>query len=188
MIRQITSIILVVLTFSACKDEVLLPKPKAQLRLEYPKGEYEKVDTEYFSFSKNEFAEVVKNTKGLREGDLVLNYPFMKGSIFITHKKIDNNLQKLMIDAQKLSYEHATQADGIKPSEFYNADERIFGMYYEVSGDAASQAQFFVTDSTENFVTGSLYFYVKPNFDSIYPAAAYLENDIRTIMETLRWK
>ncbi|MEO9891476.1 gliding motility lipoprotein GldD [Aurantibacter sp.] len=188
MINRITLILLVVLAFVACKDEVLLPKPKAQLRLEYPEGEYEKVDTKYFSFSKNSLAEVVENTENLNEGDLVLNYPLLKGSIFITHKIIKNNLQKLMIDAQKLSYEHATQADGIKPSEFYNADDRIFGMYYEVSGDAASQAQFFVTDSTTNFVTGSLYFYVKPNFDSIYPAAAYLENDIKTIMETLRWK
>jgi len=157
------------------------------LRLEYPKTDYEKIETDYFSFDKNKLANLGNNAKGLRKGDLVLDYPLMKGSIYITHKKVEDNLEKLMIDAQKFSYEHASQADGIKPSEFYNEQERIFGMYYEVSGDAASQAQFFVTDSTRNFVTGSLYFYVKPNYDSIYPAAAYLQNDIRTIMETLRW-
>jgi len=37
-------------------------------------------------------------------------------------------------------------------------------------------------------VTGSLYFYAKPNYDSILPAAMYLQNDIRRIMESLRWK
>jgi len=187
MFKKVAILIVSMLVFSACKEEVL-PKPKAKLRLEYPKTDYEKIETEYFSFSKNRLAEINKNFKDVGDGNLVLDYPLMKGSIFITHKNIKNNLEKLMLDAQKLSYEHASQADGIKPSEFHNEQERIFGMYYEVSGDAASQAQFFVTDSTQHFVTGSLYFYVKPNYDSIYPAAAYLQNDIRTIMETLRWK
>ena len=61
-------------------------------------------------------------------------------------------------------------------------------MFYEVTGNAASQAQFYVTDSTSHFVTGSLYFYAKPNYDSIYPAANYLEKDIRRIMESMEWK
>ena len=61
-------------------------------------------------------------------------------------------------------------------------------MFYEVGGNAASQSQFYLTDSTEHFLTGSLYFYAKPNYDSILPAAKYLEKDIRHIMETVKWK
>jgi len=61
-------------------------------------------------------------------------------------------------------------------------------MFYEVTGNAASQAQFYVTDSINHFVTGSLYFYAKPNYDSIYPAANYLQQDIRRIMETMAWQ
>ena len=61
-------------------------------------------------------------------------------------------------------------------------------MFYEITGNAASQSQFYVTDSTEHFLTGSLYFYAKPNYDSIYPAAIYLQQDIRQIMESLEWK
>ena len=60
--------------------------------------------------------------------------------------------------------------------------------FYEVGGNAASQSQFYVTDSTEHFLTGSLYFYAKPNYDSILPAAKYLEKDIKHIMETVKWK
>jgi len=182
------SVLTAILFLASCKEEAVVPKPKAQLRLEFPKTQYENLETKYFSFNMNELAEVNDEVYHLREGDLVLDYPIMKGSIFLTHKKVEDNLEKLMIDAQKLSYEHALKADGIKPSEFYNEEEKVFGMFYEVSGDAASQAQFFVTDSTQHFVTGSLYFYTKPNYDSIYPAAAYLQNDIRKIMETLRWK
>lgn len=169
-----------------CKEENF-PKPKAQLRLEYPKSNYEKFETKKFRFQKNELAKLA-NVRDQSEGDLTLDYPLMKGSIFITYKKVENNLEKLMIDAQKLSYEHAAKADGIRPSEFVNLENRVYGTFYEVRGNAASQAQFYVTDSTEHFVTGSLYFYIKPNYDSIYPAAAYLQNDIRAIMETLQWK
>lgn len=183
MLKKTTLLALLILVFSGCKEEVI-PKPKAQLRLDYPKTEYGNLDAKNFQFSMNEMAKV----KTQSENSLTLNYPIMKGSIFITYKKVEDNLEKLMIDAQKLSYEHAAKADGIKPSEFYNEEEKVFGMFYEVSGNAASQAQFFVTDSTQHFVTGSLYFYTKPNYDSIYPAAAYLQNDVRKIMETLRWK
>jgi len=57
-----------------------------------------------------------------------------------------------------------------------------------VIGNAASQYQFFLTDSIDHFLVGSLYFYAQPNFDSIYPAAVYLEKDIVHLMETLKWK
>jgi gliding motility-associated lipoprotein GldD len=167
----------------ACKEEVF-PKPKAELRLEYSAPETGELETEYFSFEYNESAQI--NTKNPRS--LILEYPEMKGEIFINYRKVDNNIEKLLSDAQKLSYEHSVKADGITEQPFINEEHQVYGMFYEVSGDAASQAQFYATDSTEHFMTGSLYFLTRPNYDSIYPAAAYLQNDIRGIMETLRWK
>ena len=61
-------------------------------------------------------------------------------------------------------------------------------MLYMIDGNAATQSQFYVTDSINHFVTGSVYFDAKPNFDSIYPAVIYLREDIRTIMETIKWE
>ncbi len=166
-----------------CKENVI-PKPKAMLRLEYPDFKTENLETKNFQFQYNTMARL----KDEGNNSLTLDYPRIKGSIFITYKEVSDNLEKLLSDAQKLSYEHVVKADGIEAKEFLNPEERVFGMFYEVSGNAASQAQFYVTDSTSHFVTGSLYFYAKPNYDSIYPAAAYLQKDIRRIMETLRWK
>jgi len=60
-------------------------------------------------------------------------------------------------------------------------------MFYEIDGNAASQAEFYITDSTKHFLTGSLYFNQRPNFDSIMPAAAYIKKDMRHLMETLKW-
>ncbi len=181
--RSYIAIILFGVLFMACKEEVL-PKPKAELRLEYAKPELAELQTDHFRFSYNKTAEV--RTKS--NTSLSLQYPEMKGEIFINYRKVDNNIKKLLSDAQKLSYEHSVKADGIVEQPFISEEHKVYGMFYEVSGNAASQAQFYVTDSTEHFLTGSLYFLSKPNYDSIYPAAAYLQNDIRGIMETLRWK
>ncbi|NHF58754.1 gliding motility lipoprotein GldD [Flavobacteriaceae bacterium TP-CH-4] len=169
--------------FVSCKDEVL-PKPQAQLRLEYPEAKLGILETNQFTFQYNQMARVKDQTAE----SLTLDYPNMKGTIFINYKKVDDNLEKLLVDAQKFSYEHVVKADAIDTKVFQNEEDRVYGQFFSVSGDAASQAQFYATDSTDHFVTGSLYFYAKPNYDSIYPAAVYLQNDILTIMETLKWK
>lgn len=166
----------------ACQGEVL-PKPKALLRLEYPNAERIPFKTDHFTMDLNALT-TIKSKKG---NSFTLDYPFMHGSIFITYKEVTGNLDKLLTDAQRLSYDHVVKADNILEQPFVNEEGRVYGMYYEVKGNAASQAQFYVTDSIQHFVTGSLYFYAKPNYDSILPAAAYLQNDIRNIMETLEW-
>ena len=176
--------VLLGITICSCKNDAL-PKPKAMLRLEFPKGEYNTYkDICSYEFDKNLIA--IPNPKG--NCNLVLDYPEMKGSVYITYKPVTNNLEKLLTDAQKLSYEHVVKADNIVEQPFINETESVYGMFYEVSGNAASQSQFYVTDSINHFVTGSLYFYAKPNYDSIYPAAIYLQQDIRKIMESLQWK
>ena len=168
----------------SCKDDVQ-PKPKAMLRLDYPKADYTEsnIDCPY-TFDQNMLSAIKEN----KDCSLVLDYPMMKGSIYLTYKPVHGNLDTLLTDAQKLSYEHVRKADNIIDQPFVNPEDGVYGMFYEVSGNAASQSQFYVTDSTEHFVTGSLYFYAKPNYDSILPAAMYLQNDIRRIMETLRWR
>ena len=168
----------------SCKDDVL-PKPNAMLRLAYPEASYGPSSNDcHYTFDQNTLSVIKEN----KDCSLVLDYPMMNGSVYITYKPIQNNLKTLLTDAQKLSYEHVVKADNIVEQPFINPEDKVYGMFYEVSGNAASQSQFYVTDSTNHFVTGSLYFYAKPNYDSILPAAVYLQQDIRRIMETLRWK
>lgn len=176
---------LLVLSFAAaCNGTDPLPKPKAQIRLEYPKGQLANLETDDFSFSYNQLAAPKQN----KDNAFTIAYPDMKGAIFLSYIAVDDNLEQLIRDAKRLSYEHAAKAENIVEQPFVNPDAKVFGSLFEVQGNAASQTQFFVTDSTRHFLTGSVYFYAKPNYDSILPAAAYLQNDIRGIMETLRWK
>lgn len=178
------SVFLFGVIFFSCKEEESLPKPKAMLRLEYDKPPMKAVETAFFDFEYNGLADIkVKNGSAV-----AIHYPDMKASIFMSHRKVKKDIQNLIIDAQKLSYEHAAKADGIRPRAYEDASNKVYGAFFEVSGDAASQAQFYVTDSINHFVTGSLYFEARPNYDSIYPAAVYLQQDMGRIMETIRWK
>ncbi|WP_323787197.1 gliding motility lipoprotein GldD [Psychroserpens sp.] len=176
----------------ACGSDPI-PKPKAMLRLEYPQPRYKKVDISLpFTFEKNEVADPITNIKLDGINNLYgvnINYPKLKGTVYLTYKKVkNNNLTDLLRDAQNLTQKHTMKADEIEGDIYENPEHKVFGMFYEVGGNAASQSQFYVTDSINHFLVGSLYFYAKPNYDSIYPAAVYLKNDIKHIMETIEWK
>ncbi|MBT8259943.1 MAG: gliding motility lipoprotein GldD [Flavobacteriaceae bacterium] len=189
--KKVITICFLVFMF-ACGEEHL-PKPKAFLRLDYPKPEYYQVETNLpFTFEKNKLAVDVYKVKTTASGtsqSIDLEYHKLKGTIYLTYKKVlKNNLNTYLLDAQNITQKHTIKADEIVEQPFINAKEMVYGMFYEVGGNAASQSQFYLTDSINHFVTGSLYFYVKPNYDSILPAADYLKNDIRHIMESLKWK
>ena len=176
----------------SCGDDPL-PKPKAYLRLEYPNPSYKRVNLPVpFSFEQNNEANPITSVKNENNGDsyaINLEYPSLKGTIYLTYKKVkEDNLIALLKDAQNLTQKHTTKADEILQNLHEDPNRNVYGMFYEVGGNAASQSQFYVTDSTNHFISGSLYFYAKPNYDSIYPAAIYLKNDIRKIMESLEWK
>lgn len=172
------------LFLASCSKEAK-PKPDSFLRLEYPNPVYKTFDeTCAFSFDKNELS-MVEQEKNCA---FKINYPKLKATIYMNYKPVNGDLNKLLKDAQKLTYDHTIKADGIIEQPFVNPDNKVYGMFYEVEGNAATNVQFYATDSTNNFVVGSLYFYAKPNYDSIYPAAAYIKDDIRRIMESIQWK
>ena len=126
--------------------------------------------------------------KGEEECGFTIHYPKMKATIYLSYKPVNGNINKLLRDAQKLTYEHVIKADDIVEQPFLNTKQKVFGMFYQVDGNAATNSQFYATDSTKHFVTGSIYFYAKPNFDSIMPAASYIKNDMQRLLETLKWK
>jgi gliding motility-associated lipoprotein GldD len=169
--------------FLSCKNDVL-PKPKAFLSLTYPKKSYEylKLKRPYrFKVSKKATVIDVKNDW------LTIGYPQLKASLDITYRPVNNNLKELLREAEKLVFKHTAKAEQIIPKDYINEENRVFGSIFEITGNAASHIQFHVTDSTDNFIKGSLYFYAKPNYDSILPAVNYIKKDILYLIETLEW-
>lgn len=187
MLKKFTVIVLLFIFFFSvvgCKKDVL-PKPSSYLRLDYPEAEYIAYKGHCpFEFEINSKA-VIKEEK---DCGYSITYPKMKATIYLTYKPVSNNMNKLLRDAQKLTYEHVIKADDILEQPYINPDKKVYGMFYQVDGNAATNSQFYATDSIKHFVTGSVYFYAKPNFDSIMPAASYIKNDMQRLMETLKWK
>ncbi len=170
--------------FISCDSDVL-PKPEAFLSLEYPKADYIKIASDCnYGFEKNDIG-IVRFKDNC---SAIVDYPALDGTLFLTYRKVNDNINSLLRDAQKLTYEHVIKADDIIEEKYVNELQGVYGMFYDVRGNAASQSQFYVTDSIQHFITGSIYFNAKPNYDSIYPAAVYLKNDIRHLMETISWK
>ncbi|TRX42305.1 gliding motility lipoprotein GldD [Flavobacterium restrictum] len=180
----IALLFIVMLPFFSCKNDVL-PKPSAYLRLDYNEAKYVNFGNECpFTFEMNSEAVI----KGEKNCGFTITYPKMKATIYLTYKPVHNDINKLLRDAQKLTYEHVIKADDILEQPFLNPNKKVYGMFYQVDGNAATNSQFYATDSTKHFVTASVYFYAKPNFDSIMPAASYVKNDMQRLLETLKWK
>jgi gliding motility-associated lipoprotein GldD len=112
----------------------------------------------------------------------------MKATLFLNYSPIKSNLDSLLNDAYKMPYKHISKAESIPEKVFINQANQAYGTLFSVVGNAASQYQFFLTDSTKHFLVGSVYFYAKPNYDSLYPAVNYLKKDIVHLMETLKWQ
>lgn len=172
------------LFFISCQQDVI-PKPKAYLSLEYPQKTYQKL-----AIPRPYIFDVPKSSvlKDEQHGWLKITYPALKASIDITYREVDDNLLELLKEAEKLVFKHTLKAEEITVKDFLDTKKKVFGSMYEITGNAASQIQFHATDSTKNFIKGSLYFYTKPNYDSVLPAVTYIKKDILRLMETLKWR
>tara|TARA_B100001057_G_C22724665_1_gene901188 strand:- start:316 stop:867 length:552 start_codon:yes stop_codon:yes gene_type:complete len=175
---------IIIILFFSCKEETL-PKPKAFLNLEYGEKVYQNL-----SLKRPYFFQIPKTVsiKNEPKNWLKIEYPTLKASIDITYRKIDGNLRELLLESEKLVFKHTIKAEQISSNDYSNNQKRVFGTLYEITGNAASQIQFHITDSTDHFIKGALYFKTKPNYDSILPAVDFIKKDILHLIETIKWE
>lgn len=167
-----------------CKQNTL-PKPRAYLSLNYPKPAYETIGVDCpYTFDINQFAKLVYEENCWNK----IVYPKMKATVYLSYIPVENNLDSLLYDAYQMPSKHIIKAEEIPERIFKNPSNRVYGTLFRVVGETASQVQFFLTDSINHFIVGSLYFYAKPNYDSIMPAAHYIETDIIHLIDSFYWK
>lgn len=184
ILKQCFIVLVFIITVTSCKEETL-PKPKAQLRLEYPAPNYDLIVTSCpYTFEKSNYAVVKVNDKCW----VNMDYHELNASVNMTYRPVNQNLKELFLEAEKLTFNHTIKADGISSVPYANRDKKVYGSVFEVTGNAASPIQFHVTDSSKHFITGAVYFNVQPNYDSIKPAINYLQKDIIRMIESMEWK
>ena len=93
-----------------------------------------------------------------------------------------------MEDAQEMVFSHDIKSNGISRIRIIEKERKTNGVLYHIGGPVATPIQFFVTDSTDHFIRGSLYFNHAPNPDSTAPVVAKMMGDIERVMRSISWE
>ena len=182
--------LLLTLILISC-DNNYVPKPRAYFRIDLPEKEYRLLDSIYpYTFEYPVYAKVVQDKLTDSEKYWInLDFPRFKGRLHLSYKKVDDNLFTYLDDSRNLAVKHIPKANAINEMLFVNEEKDVYGLVYEIKGTgAASPYQFYVTDSLNHFVRGSLYFYVAPNNDSLAPVIEFIYKDIQHLINTFGWK
>ena len=188
--NSLIALILLVLA-SSCGDKNPQPKPRGYFRIDLPEKQYVTLDTmRYYSFEYPTYATITPDYHSLHEKDWVnVEFPRFKGTIHISYKQVNDNLGEYLEDAYFMITKHIGKATGIRDSLIINKERDVYGLVYFLDGEGvASPLQFYLTDSTEHFMRGSLYFNVVPNNDSLQPVIDFITDDVRHLIKTLEWK
>jgi gliding motility-associated lipoprotein GldD len=175
---------------AACHNNSEAPKPYGYFRITMPENTYKKIDgnTKPYSFEYSAIAKIDERTDKPDQNWVNIVYPQHNATIYITYHNVKNNLDTIINDSHNFTYRHTIKANAIDEMTYLFPERKIYGLYAELEGDAASPIQFLLTDSVQNFLRGSLYFNVEPNSDSVAPVVDFIREDIIHLMETLEWK
>ena len=180
-------IIMATLVSSCERNEV--PKPRGYFRIDLPEKSYQSYQSECdYRFEYPVYGEIVPYSGSNPEPCWInIQFPQYKGTIYLTYKKLNNNLSIYTEDIRTLAYKHIVKADDIIEKPFYFPDKEVYGIVYDIQGNTASSLNFFATDSIHNFLSGSLYFNVQPNKDSLAPVIGFFTEDIEHLISSLSW-
>ncbi len=180
--------------FSACNSPYV-PKPTGYFNIALPEKKYKIFDEPGYpySFEYPVYGEVIKDSTyfdSTTENPYWINidFPGFNGRIYVSYKAVGRyKLETLVNDAYNMTSKHTTKALGINDSLMVTSNG-LHGIFFSVEGDVATANQFFITDSTKNFLRGALYFDATPNEDSLRPVNDFLMNDMKHLINTLKWK
>lgn len=186
--------LLLLLCFAACdpdpEEQIIVPKPRMYPRIDFPAHTYKVFDSLCpYSFETPQYSVVLPDEGEYTEPCWVnVFYPRFGAVLHVSYKTVQGNLNQFMKDCDNFAKKHTVKANGLEENVIFRDTARVFGLLYDIKGNAASNLQFFVTDSVRHFLRGSLYFNVAPNIDSLQPVIDFLREDIVQLVKTLKWK
>lgn len=182
---------LLIALFSSCDSKQYQPKPRGYFRIDFPEKEYVRLDSmNYYSFEYPTYSTITPDYLSPQEKEWInIEYPAHKGTVHISYKAVNDNLDAYLEDSYYMMTKHLSRAMGIRDSVVANPDRNVYGLVYFLEGEGvASPMQFYLTDSVNHFMRGSLYFNVRTNNDSLAPVIDFILDDVRHMIETIEWK
>ncbi|MEO6330229.1 MAG: hypothetical protein ABIO55_14950 [Ginsengibacter sp.] len=210
-IKPVMSAVILTCVFINCNSNYT-SKKRGYFKVDFPEKKYLKFDQPGFpyTFEYPLYARIVKDSTYFESTPdnkywINIDFPSFNGKIFMSYKTIGgksvykiktpsgytdsagiNSFDKLVDDSYKLSYKNDIKAYSINDSLMHTPND-LTGIFFLLSGNVATSTQFFLTDSTKHFLRGALYFNATPNQDSLKPVNDFLQQDMKHIINTLRW-
>ena len=187
--RIVLFLILFIPFVFSCSEEYI-PKPMGYFRIDLPEKKYQPYSDDCsFTFDYPVYAHVKQSDlPGAEPCWLNIEFPQFKAKIHLSYKDVKGNINEIIEECRSMAYKHSVKADAIDEQVYVDSANAVFGMLYQIKGNAASGIQFYASDSVKHFLRGALYFEVKPNKDSLAPVLSFIEKDIVNLMESIRWK
>ena len=159
-----------------------VPKPRAYNRIDLPAHSYRALPDSFpYSFEYSTHSRIKPDSSWIAERYWInLYYPSLDANVQLTYKSIDGSEKKLkeyLRDAYKLTSKHQIKASAIEETVLTTPYGKT-AVVEELSGEVPSQFQFFITDSTQHFLRGALYFRTATQNDSLAPVIEYVKKDI----------
>lgn len=188
-------IVMIAVSLLACNSDYSVGKKKGYFRISFPEKKYQVFSQPGYpyTFEYPVYAHVIKDTTFFEDkaGDWWINIdiPQFGGRIHVSYKPInkENVFDSLVSDGFKMAYkQHVDVSTGINDSLMVTPNG-VEGIYFSLGGNTATANQFFLTDSTRHFLRGALYFNAAPNADSLGIVNDFLKQDLKHLINTLRW-
>lgn len=199
--------------FVSC-NSTYTSKKQGYYKIDLPKKQYVQFNKPEFPYSFEYPAYAIIDQDSLLSNQepqdpysLNIDFPSLNGKIYITYKVIGgtsvyqvknlgggyrdsigkNTFRNMVNDSYNLTYKNDVKANSIEDSVMHTPNN-INGIFFRLSGSVATAKQFFLSDTTHNFLRGALYFDATPNEDSLRPVNDFLQEDMKHIINTLKWK
>ncbi len=181
------------ITITSCDDEddeVYTPKPKGFFRIDFPEKSYHLYDSTCpFSFEIPNYSFISNDQhKGADPCWINVNFSKFNAQLHLSYKEIKNNLDTILAESRDLAVKHQVKATGLDETIIIRDSAKVYGLVYDINGNTASNVQFYITDSTKNYMRGALYFNSVPNIDSLKVVVDFLRKDIIHMIQTFKWK
>ena len=179
------------LLLSSCEQDYT-PKPRGYFRIDLPEKEYTDFQNDCpFTFQLPTYAKAFPYDGPQKETCWYnIQFPRFNATIHLSYATIHSKeeLELELNNSRTLAYKHSVKADAIEETPIVFHDKKVYGLAYSIEGNSASMRQFYITDSTKNFVRCALYFNVSPNYDSLAPVLHFIDQDIDKMIESFTWK
>ena len=195
-----TLLITIIATFLllACSEEkTALPKPRVYPRIEFPQKSFKAFSTSECPFTTTipAYTEYQKDDqKNEDEKQFACWFDLYSHELnaYLHISYVDFQGRKaydeLVQDAFEMVDKHNSKANYRDELALSFPDRNVYGILFEIDGPVASPLQFFLTDSLEHFLRGSLYFKAEVNRDSILPVYQFVKEDLEPFFEDFTWK